>query len=109
MSSLIKIYETEQGDPITISGKQADGITAADLSWVVEADSTIEIKTKDSLKLTLVNADFSFSDPDFTWTPTDVHLALLTKDIVYNGYIHARNNGSNRERVLAFQLKVLNS
>ncbi len=109
MTSLLKIYETEQGDPVTISGKKADGKTASDLSWVIESDSTIEIKTKDVLKLTLVDADFSFADPTFTWTPTDAHLALLTKDIVYNGYVHARNNSTTRERVLAFQLKIINS
>ena len=110
MANSIKIYETEQGDPVTITGKQSDGITDSDLSWVVEGDSTIEVKTKDVIKLTLVGTtDFTLSDPIFSWTPTDAQLNDLTKNINYECFIHARNNANNRERVLTFTLRILNS
>ena len=110
MANSINIYETEQGDPVTITGKESDGITDSDLSWVVEGDSTIEVKTKDVIKLTLVGTtDFTLSDPIFSWTPKDVQLNKLTKNINYECFIHARNDATPRERVLTFTLRILNS
>ena len=111
MSSSITIYETEQGDPIAITGKQADGSTNSDLSWVTEADCTIEIKDiDDTVLLTLVGTtDFTLADPTFTWTPTDTHISALTKNTSYECFVHARNNATPRERILRFKLKILNS
>ena len=110
MSNFLKIYETEQGDDITITGVQYDGVTNSDLSWVTEADCTIEIKSNDIVILTLDGTtDFTLSNPTFTWVPTDIHINALTKNINYDCFIHARNNATPRERVLAFKLKILNS
>ena len=110
MSSSITIYETEQGDPITINAKQANGSSNSDLTWVIEADCTIEIKLDDAVILTLTGStDFTISGSVFTWTPTDAHITALTKKLSYECFIHARNNGTPRERVLKFNLKILDS
>ena len=111
MTTLLKLYETEQGDDVTITGKEADGTTNANLSWAVEGDSIIEIKDSDDvIILTLTGTtDFTLADPVFSWTPTDAQVVLLTAGTTYTGFIHARNNGTPRERVLVFSLKLLDS
>jgi len=111
MGNHLQLYEGEQGDDITITGKKADETTDATLSWVNEGNSTIEIKnTDDTVALTLTGTtDFTFSDPAFTWAPTDAQMALLEKGIIYSCYIHARLNSTPRERVLKFTLTLLDS
>jgi hypothetical protein len=108
----LNIYETEQGDPVALNGTEIDGVTVADLSWGVEADSTIEFKEqgKDIVILTLTGTtDFTFANPTITWTPTDTHLNTLTVNKTYDCFVHARNNATPRERVLKFTLTLLNS
>ena len=110
MANNLTIYETEQGDPITITGLKADGLSNSDISWAIEADCTIEFKVDDVVKLTLIGTtDFTLVSPVFTWTPTDAQLELLTKNINYECFIHARNNATPRERVLTFTLRILDS
>ena len=110
MVNLLQIYETEEGDPTTITGRALYGVTLSDLSWAIEADCTIEVKYQDVVVFTLIGtSDFTLADPVFTWTPTDAQRVQLVKKRTYECYIHARNNGTPRERVLKFQLKLRDS
>ena len=111
MTNDLIVFETEEGDPITINGVQADGNTPSCLAWVVEGDSGIEIKTRaDVTALKLVGTtDFTFADPTVTWTPTTAQIGMLTKGVKYNGYFYARNDATPRERVLFFTVRVRNS
>ena len=106
----LELYETEQGEGVTITGKVERSNADANLSFGVEADCTIEIKEGETIVLTLVGTtDFTLSSPSLVWTPTDAHLAALTKEIEYECFAHIRNNSTSKERVLKFTLKILNS
>ena len=109
MSDTLDIYETEQGEPHGITIKDSTNSDVV-ITWAIAADTTIEIKDpSDVVILTITNSTFSISSPLITWTPTDAQIALLSKDIVYAGFVHLRDNGNNRERVATFNLRLLDS
>jgi len=108
----IDIYQAEQGDPISITGRCSNNTCDACLSWVVEADSTMEVKIPncDTVVLTLTGTcDFTVCGAIFVWTPTDTHINTLTVGTKYDVFVHARSNATPRERVLKFTLKILNT
>ncbi len=111
MVSHIDLYEGEQGDCVVITGRNYNDSSNACLSFGVEADSSIDIKTKGgTLILSLCGTcDFTFADPIVTWVPTDAQLALFTVGATYNAFVHIRNDATPQERVLKFTIRLLNT
>ncbi len=110
-NSHIDLYEGEQGDCVLITGRNYNDSENACLAFGVEADSSIDIKTKAGVLLLTLDGtcDFTFADPIITWVPTDAQLTLFTNGVTYNGFTHIRDNGVPQERVLKFTIRVLNT
>jgi hypothetical protein len=112
MTKHVDIYKSEQGDPISITGRCYNDTSDSCLTWVLEADSTIEIKVPNTCAVVLTltgTCDFTVCGAVFQWTPTDTHINTLTVGTKYDAFVHARNNATPRERVLKFTVKVLNT
>jgi hypothetical protein len=111
MVSHIDLYEGEQGDCVVITGRNYNDSCDACLSFGVEADSSIDFKSKGGTLLLSIDGtcDFTFSDPTVTWVPTDAQLTLFTAGVKYNAFVHIRNDATPQERVLKFTIRVLNT
>jgi len=104
---LLELYKDEEGEGLAITIKDS---TNADfvISWIVEADTTIVIKTLDlaTTKATITNTDLTFATPIITWTPTTAQIGTSIGVGEFRCFIHLRDNAGTREVIAPFDLIV---
>ena len=107
---LLQLYKEEEGQDLDITIKDSTGADFA-TSWIVEADTTIVIKSKDlgTTKATITNTNLTFSTPTITWTPTTAQIGTSIGVGRFRGFIHLRDNSNTREVIAEFDLIVLDN
>jgi len=107
---LLQLYKDEEGQDLDITIKDSTGADFA-TSWIVEADTTIVIKSKDlgTTKATITNTNLAFSTPTVTWTPTTAQIATSIGVGRFRGFVHLRDNSNVREVIAEFDLIVLDN
>jgi len=107
---LLQLYKDEEGQALAITIKDSTGADFA-TSWIVEADTTIVIKSKDlaTTKATITNSNMTFSTPIITWTPTTAQIGTSIGVGRFRGFVHLRDNSNTREVIAEFDLIVLDN
>jgi len=107
---LLQLYKEENGQDLAITIKDSDGAEFSS-SWIVEADTTIVIKSRDlkTTKTTVTNSDLAFATPIITWTPTSTQIETDIGKGDWKGFVHLRDNASSREVIAEFDLKILDN
>jgi len=107
---LLQLYKDEEGQVLDITIKDTSGEDFA-LTWIVLADSTIEIKTRDlkTVKSTITSGDMSNTGAILSWTPTTAQIGTDIGVGNFKGFVHLRDNASSREVVAEFDFKVLDN
>ena len=104
---LLQLYKEEEGQDLTITMKDSNGADFA-TSWIVEADTTIVVKTLDlvTIKATITNTDLAFATPVITWTPTASQILTSIGVGEFKCFTHLRDNNNSREVIAEFDLVV---
>jgi len=107
---LLQLFKEEEGEGIGITIRDSAGKNFG-ISWVVVADTTIVIKSRDlaTTKSTITNTDFSVATPIVTWTPTTAQILTAIGIGKFKGFVHLRDNANNREVIAEFDLEVVDN